>query len=244
MSKKLKAGKAKAKAKAGKAAKPARRRVSAAARREIIERAAADVFAEHGYHGASIDEIARRSGVTAPVVYDHFDSKIDLHRRLLERTRDELLEMWTTSLSGDESQEERIPRALDAWARYIELHPYVPRMFFVETTGDPEVEAIHRQVRDQAGAALGSILGREPGAADIAGSDDAQSLQMAAEVTRAGLAGLAIWWADHPEVPRERIVTTAVNSIWIGLERVSRGEAWKPPSPSGGGDLGSSSGAE
>ncbi len=28
-------------------------------RREIIERAAADVFAEHGYHGASIDEIAR-----------------------------------------------------------------------------------------------------------------------------------------------------------------------------------------
>ena len=98
-----------------------RKRVSAAARREIIERAAADVFAEHGYHGASVDEIARRSGVTAPVVYDHFDSKIDLHRRLLERTRDELLEMWRTSLSGDEPPAERIPRALDAWARYIEL---------------------------------------------------------------------------------------------------------------------------
>ena len=52
---------------------------------------------------------------------------------------------------------------------------------------------------------------------------------MAAEVIRAGLAGLAIWWADHPEVTREQIVTTAVNSIWVGFERVSKGEAWEQP---------------
>ena len=42
---------------------------------------------------------------------------------------------------------------------------------------------------------------------------------MSAEVLRAGLAGLAIWWQDHPDVPRERIVATAVNAVWIGLER-------------------------
>ncbi len=60
---------------------------------------------------------------------------------------------------------------------------------------------------------------------------------MAAEVIRAGLAGLAIWWADHPEVSREQIVTTAVNTIWVGFERVSKGEAWKPPSRDEEGDL-------
>src|SRR3954468_18044925 len=49
-----------------------------------------------------MDEIARRSGVTPPVLYDHFDSKLDLHRRLLERTRDELLAMWRAELAGDE----------------------------------------------------------------------------------------------------------------------------------------------
>ena len=31
--------------------------------------------------------------------------------------------------------------------------------------------------------------------------------------SRAGLTGLAIWWIDHPEVPRERIVETAVNAL-------------------------------
>lgn len=200
--------------------------MTADARREVIEQAALEVFAERGYHGASIDEIARRSGVTPPVLYDHFASKLELHKRLLERTRDELLEMWGDQLGGDGAAEERIPRALDAWARYVEKHPYAPRMFFNETTGDPEVEAIHRQVRAQSVAVLGAILGREAGAENIAGSASREALEMAAEVMRAGLTGLAIWWSDHPHVPREQIVATAVNAIWIGFERVRRGEGW------------------
>lgn len=191
----------------------------------MIERAATELFAQRGYHGASMEEIARRSGVTPPVVYDHFTSKLDLHRRLLERTRDELVAMWREQLAGDEPAAERIPRALDAWARYVEGNPYAARMFFQETTGDPHARAIHAEVQSQARTTLAAILGREPGAQNIAGPDE-QALEMAAEVMRAGLTGLAIWWSEHPEVPRERIVETAVNAIWIGFERVRRGERW------------------
>jgi AcrR family transcriptional regulator len=194
--------------------------MTAEARREVIERAAAEVFAERGYHGASIDEICRRSGVTPPVLYDHFASKLELYRRLLERTRDELLALWRENLGGEEPAEQRIPRALDAWAAYVHEHPFVPRMFFTETTGDPEIEEIHRDIRAQGITALGVIVGRE------AQLNDPRAHEMAAEVMRAGLAGLAIWWSDHPEVPREQIVATAVNVLWIGLERVRRGESW------------------
>ena len=205
-----------------------RRRLSAEARREVIERAATEVFAERGYRGASIDEIARRSSVSPPVVYDHFASKQELHARLLERTRDELLAVWREHLAGDEAAEVRIPRAFDAWARYIETNPYAARMFFRESTGEPEAEAIHRQVRAQAQGALGAIVGREPGAERLAGSADAEALEMAAEVIRSGLAGLAVWWSEHPHVPREQIVAVAVNVLWLGFERVSRGERWEP----------------
>jgi AcrR family transcriptional regulator len=197
--------------------------MTAQARREVIERAAAEVIAERGYHGASIDEICRRSGVTPPVLYDHFASKLDLHRRLLERTRAELLEIWQTALAGDEPAEVRIPRAIDAWARYVQEHPFVAGMFFAETTGDPEVEEIHRTVRAQAIAALGIIVGREVGGES---PGDATAHEMAAEVMRSGLAGLAIWWVDHPEVPREQIVSTAMNVVWLGLDRMRRGESW------------------
>ena len=204
----------------------ARKRLTAAERREVIERAALDLFAERGYHGASMDEIARRSGVTPPVVYDHFASKVELHKRLLERTREELLEMWRVNLAGDDPAEVRIPRALEAWALYVEEHPYTARMYFFETTGEAEVAAIHREIQGEARAALGAILASEEGSENVPGSPDPQALEMAAEVLRSGLAGLAIWWQDHPDVPRERIVATAVNAVWIGLERARRGDTW------------------
>ena len=98
-------------------------------------------------------------------------------------------------------------------------------MYFQEPTGEAAARAVHEQVRAPARAALAQILAQEPGAENIAGRDD-QALEMAAEVMRAGLTGLAIWWIGHPEVPRERIVETAVNAIWIGFERVRSGERW------------------
>jgi AcrR family transcriptional regulator len=192
----------------------------AADRREVIARAATEVFAERGYEGASIDEIARRSGVSAPVVYDHFASKQELHRLLLERTRDELLAMWREALFVDAPADERIPHALDAWARYVETHRAGTTMYYRLTHGDPEVQATHRRIRDEGLSALAGIVGREPGF-------EPDELEMAAEVMRAGLIGLALWWSEHPRVPRSRVVATAVNVLWIGFERVRRGERWE-----------------
>ncbi|HET8822413.1 MAG TPA: TetR/AcrR family transcriptional regulator [Thermoleophilaceae bacterium] len=198
-------------------------RMTAAERREQIEAEAAVVFAERGYHGATIDEICRRCGISAPVLYDHFPSKLALHRRLLEKTRDELLGLWRAELGGDDPTERRVARAIDTWAAYVQAHPYVPRLFLTEPTGDAEAETIHREVRGQSQAALGAILGETT---RWAGAADPLANEMAAEVMRSGLAGLAIWWSDHPDVPREQIVATALNMMWVGLDRLRRGETW------------------
>jgi AcrR family transcriptional regulator len=200
-----------------------RRRLSAPARRELIERAATQVFAEHGYAGAAIDEIARRAEVSPPVVYDHFASKLDLFTRLLERTREELLEMWVETLAGDEPTDVRMRRAFTTWATYVEQNRFASRMYFQEATGDPQARAAHRAIQAQGRAALAAILGNEPGAERIAGGDS-EGLEMAAETMRAGLAGLAIWWDEHPHVPRERIVETAMHVLWSGFERLQARE--------------------
>jgi hypothetical protein len=42
---------------------------------------------------------------------------------------------------------------------------------------------------------------------------------------------LANWWADHQEIPRERIVEITMDYAWLGLERLSRGERWRRPTP-------------
>jgi AcrR family transcriptional regulator len=204
-----------------------RKRLTAADRREVIELAAMEVFSEHGYHGAAMDVIARRSGVTPPVIYDHFESKPALHRRLLERTREDLLAMWRENLDGAGTLEEQVARAFDAWARYVHAHPYAPRMFFRETTGVPELRAMHRAIAADTNEALAAILGGLPGSKHLVSPGASLAFAMASEVIRGGLTELAIWWSEHPEVPREQIVATAMNTVWIGFERVSAGQVWQ-----------------
>lgn len=203
-----------------------RRRLTAAQRREIIERAASELFAERGYQGTSIDEVARRSGVTAPVVYDHFASKQDLHRRLLERHFADLRGVWQAQLGADDPPEQRIPRAIDAWFAYVEEHPYAWRMLFRDTTGDRQVRAVHDEVIARSRAAMMPLFAQERGIADVA-SADPDELEMSWEALRAVLQGLALWWYEHQHVPRAQVVASAMNAVWIGFERVSAGEEWE-----------------
>ena len=193
----------------------------------MIERAATEVFAQHGYAGASMEEIARSSGITVPVLYDHFASKRDLHRRLLERHFADLRGVWAAHAAADAPPDQRMAGALDAWFAYIEAHPYAWRMLFRDTTGDPEVAAMHAEVAARSRAALLPLLAREPGAATIAGSAETEALDMVWEVVRAVIQGLALWWYEHQHVPREQVVATAMNALWIGFDRARGGELWR-----------------
>lgn len=205
---------------------PPRRRLSAIQRRETIERAATEVFAEHGYRGTSIDAIVHRAGVTPPVFYDHFASKEELHRRLLERHYADLRKVWAGSLPGSEPAGERIHRAFDAWFAHVGEHSSAARMLFRGVTGDPGVDAVRTDVAASSRAAALHFLTDEPRAERLAGAEPL-ALELAWEVFRVTLQGLALWWFDHPGVARRQIVVVAMNALWLGFDRVSQGETWQ-----------------
>lgn len=207
-----------------------KKRIGREARRALIEAAAAELFAAHGYSGASIDAIARRSGVTPPVVYDHFDSKQSLYRSLLERHFAELRGVWREHFAGEDPPGLRVARSFDAWFAYVGAHPFAGRMLFRDTTGDPELEAMHQQVAASSRAAVMAFFAGDPAAERMVGPDREEGLEMAWVVMRGVLQGLAIWWYDHPEVPRERVVAMAMNSLWVGFERTQGGESWSASS--------------
>jgi AcrR family transcriptional regulator len=181
----------------------ARKRLTREERREVIERAATEVFAERGFEGAGMDLIAQRSGVTVPVVYDHFASKEDLYRRLLERQRDDLVAFWAQRLPlppGNDALE----ALLDAYYSYVEAHPFAYRMYFRDTG--------HRDIQQQGVKMLAGLLATVPGFEDA----DQATLEMATEVLRTGLIGLALWWQEHPDVPREQVVRAAMRALSTG----------------------------
>lgn len=203
-----------------------RRRMAAAERRAVIAAAAADLFAKQGYRGASIEAIARASGVTPPVVYEHFESKRELYRVLLERHFAELREVWREHFVGDDPPEQRVARSFDAWFAYVESHPFAGRVLFRYST-DPEIEAIHAEVAATSREAILPLFAAEPGAENVAGSVSGEGIEMVWVVLRGVLQGLAVWWSEHPEVPRERVVATAMNALWVGFERAQEGEVWE-----------------
>jgi len=53
--------------------------------------AAVEVFATYGYHGATVDEVAERAGISKPNLHYYFERKRDLYLAVLRRTLDSWL---------------------------------------------------------------------------------------------------------------------------------------------------------
>src|SRR5262249_47457354 len=70
-----------------------------AAKRELILRAATDVFAERGYFNAQVADVARAAGVAAGTVYLYFRSKDDILISIFERTMREALSEGRKSIA-------------------------------------------------------------------------------------------------------------------------------------------------
>ena len=51
-------------------------------------------------------------------------------------------------------------------------------------------------------------------------------IEMLAQQLTGAWRGVGIWWDDHREVPRERLLETLMNFAWLGLDRLSKGETW------------------
>lgn len=61
-------------------------------RRDLILRAAAELFRHHGYQAVGIDDIGHAVGITGPAVYRHFKNKEDVLMAALHRSLDRTIE--------------------------------------------------------------------------------------------------------------------------------------------------------
>src|SRR5438067_6163293 len=93
----------------GTAATAARRPSPAAApKRELILRAATDVFASRGFFNAQVADVARAAGVAAGTVYLYFRSKDDLLVSIFERTMRDALAEGREAVAGVSDPAERL----------------------------------------------------------------------------------------------------------------------------------------
>ena len=68
-----------------------RGRMSGAERRAQLIDVGRKLFAEKGFDGTSVEEIASKAGVSKPVVYEHFGGKEGLYAVVVDREMQRLL---------------------------------------------------------------------------------------------------------------------------------------------------------
>ena len=210
-----------------------RKRLSGEERRAAILDSALAVFAERGYHATSIDDIAREGGVSKALIYEHFDSKQKLYEELLEQHAGELFERLAAAMeeAGD-SGAARLASGLDAFYRFVEEHRVAWRMLFREAS-DPEMVAVLERIVAQVTGVVAALIAQDPGArsSDVDEAAREEGIEMIAQMLVGSVQSLSNWWADHQEVPRERILEMTMDYAWLGLERLSQGECWVPLPP-------------
>src|SRR5204862_5768095 len=89
-------------------------------RRGQLLAAGSEVFVDRGYHAAGMDEIADRAGVSKPVLYQHFTSKLELYLAVLARHVDNLVSGVRQALRTTTDNRQRVRAAVHAFFDFIE----------------------------------------------------------------------------------------------------------------------------
>ncbi len=189
------------------AATPTKSRMQASARRELIVGKARRLFGHHGYAATRLDDIAAAAGVTKPMVYRHFASKKELYMELLRHHEANLPTfIEDAAMPADAGPPEIVGAVLALWFDYIEEHSDAWLVIFRDKTGDPDIERARRRVNARATEILIGFI------RDLNPELDPELLEPTADFLRSGLAGLVLWWIDHPGVSRETVHTTATRA--------------------------------
>jgi AcrR family transcriptional regulator len=110
------------------------------ATRERIVEAAAEAFAERGFHGASTRDIAQRAGTNQGLITYHFRTKEELWRAVADRIFSRLRESLGAHLAALETDDlrERAREGIRHFVRFAAAHPELFRFMVEEGKRDDE----------------------------------------------------------------------------------------------------------
>lgn len=214
-----------------------RRRLAPETRRRQVLDAAVAVFSEEGFHGASMDAVAARAGVSKPLVYAHGGSKDELFAACLHREADRLLRSVQSAAGGaDEAPLVRLRRALRAFFHALTTRRAGWTVLYRQALTGPfagEVDTLRRRIVEQAA----DLVAR--------GLDVPRPVALPYAHTLVGAAeGLADWWltsdtgltdtglTDTGTDPADALAETLVAVVGPGLAALA--ETIGPSTPVSG----------
>jgi AcrR family transcriptional regulator len=191
------------------------------ARRKQLLGAAQEVFVAQGYHAAAMDDIAERAGVSKPVLYQHFPSKLELYLALLDQHAERLVDRVREALASTSDNKARVAASVAAYFDFVDGEGTDGEgafrlVFESDLRNDPAVKARVEAMTQGCVDAIAETIAHDTGYR----AEEAQLLSI-------GLSGLmevgARWWLTSPDrIPKERAVELLLGLAWRGISGTPR----------------------
>jgi AcrR family transcriptional regulator len=182
-------------------------------RRAQLLDAARTVFVESGYYSAGMDDIADRAGVSKPVLYQHFPSKLDLYLALLDAGLEELIASTAIAVREISDNKIRIQETMRAYFAFVDNPDSAYRLVFEsDLMNEPQVrtrvEAADHEIAKRIARVIAEDTGLRPDEALLLGSGMQGMAQVAARR----------WLSDdHDAIDREAAADLIAALAWRGI---------------------------
>ncbi|MFF3392462.1 TetR/AcrR family transcriptional regulator [Streptomyces sp. NPDC002669] len=189
-------------------------RMTGKERREQLLDIGRTLFADKGFEGTSVEEIAARAGVSKPVVYEHFGGKEGLYAVVVDREMRRLLDMVTSALTAGHPRE-LLEQAAFALLDYIETYTDGFRILVRDSPVAQSTGTFASLISDIA-TQVEDILGLEFKARGF----DPKLAPLYAQALVGMVALTGQWWVNARKPKKSEVAAHLVNLAWHGLENL------------------------
>jgi AcrR family transcriptional regulator len=187
--------------------------------RQHLLAAAAQVFAERGFHGASLDEVAAVAGFTKGAVYSNFRNKEDLFLALFKATYDRETEALRATLKGSEvPPEERLSDFVALLRNQTHLSggnfALLYQEFWLYAARNSSARERLAQIDDEAVQSVAEIIEAERGRW---GMEPLESTIQVARIIEVLFRGIGLLRVLQPDVADDEFVEAAISFVARGL---------------------------
>lgn len=189
--------------------------MTAAQRREQLIGVGRTLFAERGFEGTTVEEIAASAQVSKPVVYEHFGGKEGLYAVIIDREQRTLLEGIRSAIEQAKGARRKVEAGTLALLDYIEAFPDGFRIISRDApTGSPGTSfaTILSDVASQVEDILGDQF-RHRGLRE-------EMAPMYAQMLVGMIAYTGQWWLDERQPDKAAVASNILNLAWNGLARM------------------------
>ncbi len=181
-------------------------------RRAQLLSAALEVFTVSGYHAAAMDEIADRAGVSKPVLYQHFPSKLELYLAVLDLHIDSLVFAVQRALASTHDNVQRVRATVEAYFGFVDGESEAFRLLFEnDLTTEPAVNERLTRMTYECARAVSAVIAADTDLPEESAMLLGVGLIATAQVT-------ARYWLERDgRLSRERACELIANLQWRGI---------------------------